>query len=95
MAFRGTYTLNDSSLMLYAIEMDASQDEPNIYEVSSDTFECTYDATSNTVNINKWNQHWYNSETKKVDYNTFTNYGALKLTSNNDFKHIGKDRFIK
>ena len=30
MAFRGTYTLNGSKLMLYAIEMDASQDEPNI-----------------------------------------------------------------
>ena len=95
MAFRGTYTLNDSKLMLYAIEMDASQEEPNIYQVNSDTFECTYDATNNTVNINKWNQHRYNSVTKKVDYITFTDYNGLKLTQNNNFEHIGKDRFIK
>ena len=95
MAFKGTYTLNNSKLMLYAIEMDASQAEPNIYEVNSDTFECTYDVTNNTVNINKWNQHYYNDETKKVDYNTFTDYNGLKLTENNNLEHIGKDRFVK
>lgn len=93
MAFKGTYTLNGSKLMLYAIEMDASQEEPNVHEVNSDTFECTYDVDNNTVDINKWNQHWYNSETKKVDYNTFTNYNGLKLSQNNNFEHIGKDRF--
>ena len=95
MAFRGMYTLNGSKLMLYAIEMDASQDEPNIYEVNSDIFECTYDTANNTININKWNQHYYNNETKKVDYNTFTDYNGLKLTQNNNFEHIGKDRFVK
>ena len=94
MAVKGTYTLDGSKLMLYAIEMDGSQDEPNIYKVNSDTFECTYDAANNTIDINKWNQHWYNDETKKVDYNTFTDYSNLKLVQNNNLEHIGKDRFV-
>lgn len=92
-ALKGTYTLNDSKLMLYSIEADASGYDHHVYEVNSDTFECTYDENNNTVVINKWNQHWYNSDAEKVEYEVFTDFSDLKLVKNNNFEHLGKDRF--
>ncbi|MBR2833817.1 MAG: hypothetical protein IKE75_05280 [Bacilli bacterium] len=92
-ALKGTYTLDDSKLTLYSIEADSSGYDHHVYEVNSDTFECTYDENNNTVVINKWNQHWYNSDAEKVEYEVFTSFSDLKLAKNNKFEHLGNDRF--
>lgn len=92
-ALKGTYVLDDTKLTLYSVEADASGYDHHVYEVNSDTFECTYDESNNTVVINKWNQHWYYSDAEKVKYDVFTGFSDLKLVKNDNFKYLGKDRF--
>lgn len=93
-AYKGTYYLNGSKLILHAIESDGFQSDSSRDSVSTDTFECTYDSNDNTININKINQYWDNPDTHKVERNVYTDFDGKKLTQTNNLEHIDNEKLF-